>query len=468
MIYNPKRTMLRPLCFAASFVLTSSLIGQAPADIDSRLSGKIQAALQASGAASVSVAVVQDGKLAYARAFGKADIQANRAADVNTRYAVGSISKEFTAAAMLWAQEQRKLSLDDKVSKYFPELTRAGEITIRHLLTHTSGYEDFAPQDYIIPEWTKPTTPAAIMNQWARKPLNFDPGTKWQYSNTGYVVAGAIFEKATGQTLLGFLREHAFEPLGMKSAGECSAASAADATAYTRYARGPARPVAREASGWYFAAGELCMTPSDLAKWDIAFLSKKGLSAESYREFTQEARLKNGDVTHYALGLSLGDNRGLPTISHGGEVSGFLALHAMYPTRNGAVIVLSNQDGIQMNGARERDLASIVFMPDRPQPSDKDTKQAQDILRALQKGKLDRALFTDNANSYFQATAIKDCKQSLSQLGKLKTVTALGQNLRGGMTHQSYRAQFEKKALILNIYLMPDGKYEQFLVMDQP
>jgi len=108
MIYNPKRTMLRLLCFAASFVFMSALFGQAPADIDSRLSGKIQAAFQASRAASVSVAVVEDGKLAYARAFGKADIQANRAADTNTRYAVGSISKEFTAAALLWAQEQRK------------------------------------------------------------------------------------------------------------------------------------------------------------------------------------------------------------------------------------------------------------------------------------------------------------------------------------------------------------------------
>jgi len=258
------------------------------------------------------------------------------------------------------------------------------------MLTYTSGYEDFAPRDYIIPEWTKPTTPAAIMNQWAKKPLNFDPGTKWQYSNTGYVVAGAIFEKATGQTLLRFLREHAFEPLGMMSAGECSAASAADATAYTRYARGPARPVAQEAPGWYFASGELCMTPSDLAKWDIAFLSRKGLSAGSYQEFTHEAKLKNGDVTHYALGLSLGDNRGLPTISHGGEVSGFLALHVMYPTRNGAVIVLSNQDGIQMNDALARELASIVFMPDRLLPSDNDTKQAEAILRALQKGKLDR------------------------------------------------------------------------------
>jgi D-alanyl-D-alanine carboxypeptidase len=93
------------------------------------------------------------------------------------------------------------------VSKYFPDLTRASEITVRELLSHTSGYEDFAPQDYMIPEWTKPTSPEAILNEWARKPLDFDPGTKWQYSNTNFVLAGRIFEKASGQDLMTFLNE---------------------------------------------------------------------------------------------------------------------------------------------------------------------------------------------------------------------------------------------------------------------
>jgi CubicO group peptidase (beta-lactamase class C family) len=88
------------------------------------------------------------------------------------------------------------------------------------LLSHTSGYEDYAPQDYIIPEWTQPTTPQAVLNRWAKKPLNFDPGTKYQYSNTNYVLAGEIFEKVSGQPLVGFLRERIFQPLGMQSAAD--------------------------------------------------------------------------------------------------------------------------------------------------------------------------------------------------------------------------------------------------------
>ena len=452
------------------FLLTfcaGSLFGQASAERDRKLSEKIGAALKESGAPSVSVAVVENGKVSYANAFGKANVAAGRDADIHTRYAVGSISKQFTAAAILLMQEQGKLSLDDKVSKYFPDLTRADEVSIRQLLSHTSGYEDYAPQDYIIPEWTRATTPKAILDHWGKKPLNFEPGTRWQYSNTNFVLAGEIFEKVSGQPLVSFLREKIFDPLGMQSAGDCLPIAASDATAYTRYALGPARPVAREGDGWYFAAGELCMTPSDLARWDAAFLQKQILSSRSYEEFTREVTLNNGDRTHYALGLQLSELNRMPVVSHGGEVSGFLATNMVLPTHHGAVIALSNEDGIDLVEPLARQIATLVFTPDQPPPSEKDTQQVRAILDGLQQGKVDRALFTDNANSYFSEAALADFKTSLTDLGKLKSVNALSEGLRGGMIHRAYRAQFEKKAVLLNIFVLPDGKYEQFMVMDQ-
>jgi D-alanyl-D-alanine carboxypeptidase len=437
--------------------------------LDSKITQAIGQALKDSGAPSVSVAVINQGQVVFAGAFGKANIEADRAADVNTRYAVGSISKEFTSAAILLLQEQHKLSLDDKVSKYFPDLTRAGEITIRQLLSHTSGYEDYAPQDYIIPEWTKPTTPRDVLDRYAKKPLNFDPGTKWQYSNTNYVLAGEIFEKASGQPLLKFLSAKIFDPLGIRSAGDCSETSPMDATAYTRFALGPPRVVAREASGWYFAAGELCMTPSDLARWDVALLQKKILSAKSYEEFTREMKLNNGDVTGYALGLQIGSFRNMPTVSHGGEVSGFLAQNTLYPTRSGAVIVLSNEDAINLIVPLSQRIATLVFLPEQPPPSaaENDTRETRSILESLQRGEIDRTLLTDNANSYFSAAALQDYRNSLSALGPLKAVTLVNDALRGGMTHRTYRAEYEKKTVLLNIYVMPGGKYEQFLVEEQ-
>jgi D-alanyl-D-alanine carboxypeptidase len=454
---------------------TGARAAQVPAGgIDAGEERKISETVAASGAPSVSVAVVEHGKLTYAKAFGKAELDPARAADTNTRYAMGSISKQFTVAAILLAAEQGKLSLDDKVSKYFPDLTRASEISVRQLLSHTSGYEDYAPQDYIIPEWVKATTPEAILNQWAKKPLDFEPGTKWQYSNTNFVLAGRIFEKATGEQLVPFLQKNIFGPLGMSTAGDCSVKKTPeDAVAYTRYGLGPARPALREGPGWYFAAGELCMTPADLAKWDIAFLQKKILSAKSYEEFKREVLLANGDYTHYALGLQLGQLDNIPTIFHGGEVSGFLAYSFMYPTRDAAVIICSNQDGTDLITPLEHEIARWVLEPEKRDTSGSaadapaaELDQVKGIVEGLQAGKIDRALFTSNANYYFTDAVLGDFKDSLGPLGKLKGVTRGFAGLRGGMKARGYKAEFETKTVSVSVYMTADGLYEQFLIVE--
>jgi D-alanyl-D-alanine carboxypeptidase len=454
------------LLLAIGVFCASALCAQTSEPEAAGLDQAIASALATTGAPSASVAVVRARQIAYAKAFGKADIAKNRPADIKTRYAVGSISKQFTVAALLLAQEERKVSLDDKVSKYYPELTRASEITIRELLSHTSGYEDYAPQDYMIPEWMQPIDADTILKRWAKKPLNFDPGTKWQYSNTNYVLAGKIFEKATGQSLVPFLRERVFQPLGMTSAGDCEEPTGNDATAYTRYALGPPRIVAREAKGWYFAAGELCMTASDLARWDMAFLQKRILSANSYEEFTRETKLKDGKPTHYALGLQIGELHGTPMISHGGEVSGFLAINRVFPTKGVGVIVLSNEDGVNLIGPLSQNIALLIIEP-KPASAVKGDQQVRTIVEGLQQGRIDRAKFTENANFYFNDAALNDYRSSLIPLGKLQMLTRQSEQQRGGMTHLTYRAQFENKAVVLNIYKTPDGKFEQFLVEEQ-
>ena len=121
------------------------------------------------------------------------------------RYSIGSISKQFTATAILLLQEQGKLSLDDAVGKYVPGLTRGDEVTIRQILSHTSGYQDYWPEDYVMTPMLHPETAQQILDTWAKKPLDFEPGTQWQYSNTNFVIAGAIVEKVSGQTLFDFL-----------------------------------------------------------------------------------------------------------------------------------------------------------------------------------------------------------------------------------------------------------------------
>ena len=164
----------RPLAtFLLVFLSSTIVFGQAQAhpDLRAKVDQVVQTALAETGVPSVSVAIVIDGKLAYANAYGFAKLDTKTPARPEMRYSIGSVSKQFTAAAILKLQEEGKLSLDDKVAKFLPKLTRANEVTIRQLLSHTSGYSDFWPQDYVPPFMTTAITPEKIMDMWATKPL---------------------------------------------------------------------------------------------------------------------------------------------------------------------------------------------------------------------------------------------------------------------------------------------------------
>ncbi|MGB8769240.1 MAG: serine hydrolase domain-containing protein, partial [Candidatus Korobacteraceae bacterium] len=282
----------------SSFAQTAPLL--AP-DLRNKIDGIAHEVLQTTGVPSASLAVVMDGKIAYVQAYGDARLDPATPAQSQMRYSIGSISKQFTAAAILMLAEEGKLSLDDPVSKYVPGLTRGNEVTIRELLSHTSGYQDYWPQDYVPPMMLQPISADGIMDRWARKPLDFDPGTKWQYSNTNYVIAGVIVEKVSGEPLLRLLSQRVFTPLGMKSVADTNENKLppTDPSGYLRYALGPLHPAPKEGKGWMFAAGELAMTAHDLALWDQSLIAETILKPESYKEMFTEVKLKNGKGTHY-------------------------------------------------------------------------------------------------------------------------------------------------------------------------
>src|SRR6185436_15058825 len=325
------------------------------------------------------------------------------------RYSIGSISKQFTAAAMLLLQEQGKVSLDDKVAKYLPNLTRANEVTIRQLLSHTSGYQDYWPQDYVMKGMLEPTTSQKIMDTWAKKPLDFEPGTKWQYSNTNYVIAGVIIEKVSRMPLLKFLQERVFTPLGMTSVADIDQEKLGDTDpiGYMRFALGPPRVAPKEGKGWLFAAGELAMPASDLAKWDLSIIDQKLLKPASYQELGTDVHLKNGLPTNYALGVGVGSQAGHRALSHGGEVSGFTAQNVVFPDDRAAIVVLTNQDAASAAGPISGGIAQLLFANTDPATPAK-LEQAKRIFAGLQQGKIDRSVFTDNANAYFSEQALAD------------------------------------------------------------
>src|SRR5512146_3028919 len=256
-----------------------------PAPMRAQIDSAARAVLAETGAPSASIAIVRDGAIVYTNAYGSARLDPRTPATASMRYSIGSISKQFTATAILLLAERGSLSLDDKVAKWFPELTRANEVSVRQILSMTSGYQDYWPQDYVMPPMLEATTARQIIDTWARKPLDFDPGTKWQYSNTNYVIAGLIVEKASGMPLVDFLRREDFTPLLMESVfiSYDGALPPTDDQRYLRYALAPPRPAPKEGKGWLFAAGELAMTASDLAKWDITLMNESLLSPGSYR-----------------------------------------------------------------------------------------------------------------------------------------------------------------------------------------
>lgn len=442
----------------------SALTAEQRANIDS-IARKV---LETTGVPSASLALVKDGKIAYTQAYGDARLDPKLPATTQMPYSIGSISKQFTAAAVLMLQQEGKLSIGDKVGKWLPDLTRANDITLRQVLSMTSGYQDYAPQDYMIPEWEKPISAAQILDRWARIPLDFEPGTKWQYSNTNYVVAGAIVEKVSGQPLFTFIRENILTPLGLASALDTNAKKlpANDPQGYFRYALGPLRPAPHEGAGWMFAAGELAMTPSDLAKWDISVMNESLLKPASYLAMETDTLLKNGVGTRYGLGMAVGSTRGHRTLEHSGEVSGFVAENLVLPDDKWAVAVLTNQDAIGAAAQVGRQLMT-AFLDSANVGDPKQDALMRKVFDDLRAGKIDRALFTDNANSYFTEQAVKDYATSLTALGEVQSFKQTSNSLRGGMTHMSYEVKFPQKTVGINIYQMPDGKLEQYLVAAQ-
>ena len=445
-----------------TLVILLSALPLAAQDLAHDIDKAVAEALAKSGAPSASIAVVKDGKIAYVHAYGSARLDPPLAATPEMRYSIGSVSKQFTATAMLMLAEEGKVSLDDRVVRWLPELTRAQDVTIRQLLSMTSGYQDYWPQDYVMPMMLQPTTAASIAQGWGKKPLDFEPGTKWQYSNTNYVIAGMIVQRVAGMPLLEFLQNRVFGPLQMTSVSDIDSAplGEADPSRYMRYALGPPRIAPKEGKGWLFAAGELAMTAHHLALWDIGMIEHSLLRPESYRAMQTEVQLANGTGTRYGLGVSVNVADGRRVISHGGEVSGFTTENDVFVDDRAAVVVLVNLDASPAVGQIASKITSLLFA----QTDTSTTPVARRIFEGLQKGQIDRALFTSNANAYFTETALKDFAVSLQPLGAPQEFVQIAQSLRGGMTLRRYRVKLAQKTLRITTFWMPDGKLEQFQI----
>ncbi|KQN26426.1 serine hydrolase [Sphingomonas sp. Leaf33] len=452
------------LCAAPTAVIAQDLT---PAE-SQRIDAIVTEALAKSGVPSASIAVVRGGRIVLAKAYGKAS-ETIPVASPTLPYQVASNSKQFTAAAILLLEDEGKLSLDDHVSKYLPGISGGDSITIRQLLSHTSGLQDYWPHDYSFVAMSKPVKPQGIIDRWAKKPLDFAPGTQWQYSNTGYVVAGQIVEKVARQPLFDFLKARIFTPLGMTSVvDQDKAIGAAYPQGYKRFALGPVRPDTPAAPGWLYAAGELSMSATDLAKWNIARMNRSLLPADDWAVQETPVKLVDGKDTGYGLGVSVRQFAGRPMIEHSGESVGFLSENMVFPDQKTSVTVLTNSWFSDAFVQMAQSIARTVLPAPAGDSADAAyLSKAQTVFDQLANGTLDRALLTENANYYFDATAQADYKASLAPLGKPVRIIQTGTaQPRGGFVARRYRVEYGDRALMISTFseAQANGRFEQFLV----
>jgi D-alanyl-D-alanine carboxypeptidase len=437
------------------------------------------------GGVGATVAVVENGRPLLAKGFGRRSVESQAPVDSATLFGIGSVTKQFTAAAALRLAEQGKLSVGDKVAKYYPAATRANDITVLDLMNHVSGYPDYYPLDFVDRRMQQPIDPDELIRQYAGAPLDFDPGTRWSYSNTGFVLLGRILEKAGGQSLGSLLHEKIFDPLGMThTAYDPKADDRRVAGGFTSFALTPLSRAVREGDGWVGAAGAIYSTAEDIARWDVALMDGRVLKPASWALMTRPRMLANGKSSNYGCGLSVGTREGLTVFTHGGAVSGFIARNTFIPqTRSAVVVVINDEDGPLANAIVE--LALRAVMPaqaatvpvttgpsaaredrgeiprvDGPPPGDK----AVALFKALQSNALDRSTLGEEYSAYATPAKVRAASKRLSSYGAPTAVTVRSLGERGGLEVSSLRLAFGAGSLDALMYRSRDGRVQEFLL----
>jgi CubicO group peptidase (beta-lactamase class C family) len=306
-----------------------------------------------------SVLVARGDDVVFNKSFGSANLEWNIANTPATKFRIGSMTKQFTAASILLLEERGKLKVDDPVKKYMPDAPAAWDkITIFNVLTHSAGLPNFTS----FPEYAKlqafPNTPEQIVATFKDKPLDFEPGAKFSYSNSGYVLLGYLIEKISGESYEKFLQENIFTPIGMKDSGYDSNSVIIERRA-SGYAPSPAGPVNAEYVHMSvpFGAGALYSTTQDLLKWQLALYGGKVLKPESLAKMTTPFK------DDYAFGLIVRTTDGRKQMWHNGGIQGFNSSMAWYPESKTSVIVLANLNG-QAADQMLPQLAAVAFGKD--------------------------------------------------------------------------------------------------------
>lgn len=324
------------------FILSAKVFAQTfEAKIDSLIQTEFNEKYGPGGAFMIA----KDGKPIYQKAFGKANLELDADLTPESVFQIGSMTKQFTAIAVLMLEEQGKLAVNEPISKYIADYPSGEKITIHHLLTHTSGIKDFTKMKTLREIAQKEMTPKMMVDFFKNEPVDFAPGEKFDYNNSGYVVLGYIIELVSGETYEDFIKKYIFEKAGMTQSYYASDRQVISKRAYG-YHKKEHGFVNKTIISFSvpFSSGSLMSSLGDMLKWQNALNTNLLLNAKSTKKAFSKYKLNNGEEFTYGYGWHIKELKGTPSREHGGSVFGFKSMGVYIPSEEIYVIGFSNCD----------------------------------------------------------------------------------------------------------------------------
>ena len=419
----------------------------------------------------LSLGVSKNGVSLVERGYGYRNVGDELLSTKHTTYRIASLTKQFTAAAIMRLHERGSLSLDDQVRSYFPWLPYAG-ISVRHLLAQTSGIPNFTALDDLDHLCLKDATPKEVVETVLQIPAAFAPGEDWQYSNTNYILLGMLIELISGASYEETLKKEFFEPLGMNSTGldDPFAVRGNHAAGYSAFYLGKWEAV-RWYPTWEFSTGGLCSTVGDLLKWNLALRRGRVLTADSWEQMARPSALKNGLKTNYGFGLQVLQLGDLREIRHTGGLAGLHTENTMYPEVDVDVVILCNIDMISNYFTIVRPVLELLAGVQRDVPTSTEYRTNRRALEPPESFRIIRG-FLRNAFETFPLTERfrrfltpkrRDALRGLVSLGVPRSIELVSsERWAQRLASFSYRLEFAQSCVRADLRVRDDGCVDHF------
>jgi CubicO group peptidase (beta-lactamase class C family) len=455
------------MCAVAFLPNSASASSPAPPD---KVDEHVQAEMRKQHIPGLALGVYRDGQIVKAQGYGLSNLELNVPVKPETIFQSGSLGKQFTATAIMMLVEEGKIGTDDRIVKYFPEAPKAWErITVRNLLTHTSGLKD-----YTAAEMTKPGGPINYRADYSEDqllriiesfPMDFQPGEKWAYCNSNYLLLGIIIHKVKGEFYGDFLQERIFQPLGMTATRIISEADIIPnrAAGYRWLHRQLNNQEWVSPSLNTTADGALYFNILDLAKWDAALYTEKLLKKSSLDQMWTVAKLNDGKPNSgdYGFAWVITQSGGHRIIEHGGSWQGFTTHISRYVDDKLTVVVLTNLDSGHSDPGKVAHAVAGLYVPALAPPplkaiADKEplvTARLRDLVHNIAAAKANPKAFAPEAKAELFPNDMEGMREDLEDAGPLQSLELLERKEKGGERHYRYRGVFHNTRLMLDFTL---------------